>query len=64
MLILGVFGSLGLYVGAVQMMQQWHVLFSLGIIGTLLGMVEAAVFGFILSYGFAWLYNKLIQRGR
>lgn len=64
MLILGVLGNIGLYMGAVQMMQQWHILFSLSIIGIILGMIEAAIIGFILCYGFAWLYNKLIQKGR
>jgi hypothetical protein len=57
MLLLGVFGAIGVYEGAVEMMQQWHLFFEPTVVGTVAGMVEAAVIGFILVYAFAWLYN-------
>ncbi len=59
MLLLGVMGNLRVYTGAVDMMMQWHVFFSLGIGGIIAGMIEAAVISFVFAYAFAWLYNKL-----
>lgn len=62
MLVLGILGSLGIYTGAVEMMQKWHIFFSLSIGGIIAGMIEAAVGSFILIYIFAWLYNKLTKK--
>lgn len=57
MLLLGVFGAIGVYEGAVEAMEQWHLFFEPTVVGTVAGMVEAAVISFILMYVFAWLYN-------
>lgn len=57
MLLLGVFGAIGVYEGAVAMMEQWHLFFEPTVVGTVAGMVEAAVISFVLVYAFAWLYN-------
>ncbi|WP_338730051.1 hypothetical protein [Haladaptatus sp. DJG-WS-42] len=57
MLLLGVFGAIGVYEGAVAMMEQWHLFFEPTVVGTLAGMVEAAIISFVLVYPFAWLYN-------
>ena len=57
MLLLGVFGAIGVYEGAVAMMGQWHLFFEPTVVGTVAGMVEAAVISFVLVYAFAWLYN-------
>ncbi|WP_233204119.1 hypothetical protein [Halegenticoccus soli] len=57
MLLLGVFGAIGVYEGAVEMMQQWHMFFEPTVVGTVAGMIEAAVISFVLVYLFAWLYN-------
>jgi len=57
MLLLGVFGAVGVYESAVAMMEQWHLFFEPTIVGTVAGMVEAAVISFVLVYTFAWLYN-------
>jgi hypothetical protein len=57
MLLLGVFGAIGVYEGAVAMMEQWHLLFEPTVVGTVAGMVEAAVSNFVFVYAFAWLYN-------
>jgi|GEM_PF-477301 len=57
MLLLGVFGAIGVYEGVVAMMEQWHLFFEPTIVGTVAGMVEAAVISFVLVYPFAWLYN-------
>lgn len=58
MLLLGILGNIGVYTGAVEMMQQWHVFFSLSIGGIIVGMLEAAVISFIFAYLFGLIYNK------
>lgn len=60
MLLLGIGGNIGIYTGAVEMMQQWHMFFSLSITGIIAGMIEAAVISFVFVYAFAWLYNKFV----
>lgn len=57
MLILGILGNLGIYTGAVAMMQEWHLFFSLSVMGTIGGMVESAIISFIILYLFAVVYN-------
>lgn len=59
MLLLGILGNLRVYMGAVEQMQKWHMFFSLSIGGIIAGMIEGAVWGFIIVYVFVWLYNKL-----
>jgi hypothetical protein len=59
MVLLGILGRLGLYTGAVTMMQQWHMFFSLSFVGIVLGMIEAALISFVFAYLFALLYNRL-----
>jgi hypothetical protein len=58
MLILGILGNLGIYQGAVEMMSQWHMFFSLSPFGILTGIIEAALISFAFLYIFGWLYNK------
>ncbi|WP_210409026.1 hypothetical protein [Methanococcoides sp. AM1] len=58
MLLLGILGNLGMYTGAVEMMQQWHTFFSLDPTGIIAGMVEAAIISFIFAYLFGIFYNK------
>ena len=52
MLILGIFGNIGIYTGAVEQMQQWHMFFSLTPAGLIAEMIEAAIMSFILEYAF------------
>ncbi len=59
MLLVGILGNIGIYTGAVEMMEQWHIFFSLSIGGIIAGMAEAAVVTFVFVYLFAFLYNKL-----
>jgi len=61
MLLLGVLGNLGIYTGAVEMMQEMHVFFSLSIAGIIAGMIEAAVISFFFMVGLAWVYNKFVK---
>lgn len=60
MLLLGILGNFGVYLGAVEMMQKWHLFFSLSLTGIITGIIEAAVHGFIAGYLLAYLYNKFI----
>ncbi len=59
MLVLSVAGRLGIYTGAVEMSNQWHMFYSLTLFGTITGMVEAAIISFIFFFLFAWVYTKL-----
>jgi hypothetical protein len=61
MLLLGVFGAIGVYEGAVAMMEQWHLFFAPTVVGTVAGMVEAAVVSFVFVYALAWLYNAFAR---
>ena len=61
MLILGILGNIGIYTGAVEMMQKWHMFFSLGIFGIITGMIEAAIISFVFAYAFGWIYNKFAK---
>jgi hypothetical protein len=60
MLLLGIFGNIGIYNGAVEMMSQWHMFFTLAPLGIVAGMIEAAVISFVFIYLFGWIYNKLV----
>lgn len=62
MLLLGVAGALGLYEGAVQMMEQWHLFFSPTVVGTVGGMIEGAIVGYVIAWTVAWLYNAFAHR--
>ena len=59
MLLLGILGNLGLYTGAVRMMEAWHMFFNLTPPGIIGGMIEAAVISFVVVYVLAWVYNRL-----
>ena len=61
MLVVGVFGAIGVYEGAVEMMEAWHLFFAPTVVGTVAGMIEAAVVSFVLVYPFAWAYNVLAR---
>ncbi|PIR73181.1 MAG: hypothetical protein COU40_03920 [Candidatus Moranbacteria bacterium CG10_big_fil_rev_8_21_14_0_10_35_21] len=62
MLFLGISGNLGIYTGAVKMMEQWHMFFSLSIGGIIAGIIEAAVISFVFAYILGQIYNKLLQK--
>jgi hypothetical protein len=57
MLVLSVFGNLGLYMNGVEAMMQIHLFFNLSFFGVILGMIEAGVFGFVLGVLIAYFYN-------
>jgi hypothetical protein len=57
MLFLGILGNMGIYMGAVGMMSQWHMFFSLSFFGIITGTIEAFVIGGLLGMGIAYFYN-------
>ncbi len=61
MLVASIFANSGFYTNAVGHMQDWHQFYSPSISGTISGMIEAAVWGFIILWTFGWLYNKFIS---
>lgn len=62
MLLMGILGNLGFNTGAVAMMEEWHLFFSLSVIGIIGGMLEAAIISFVVLYLFAVVYNWLLQQ--
>ncbi len=62
MLVLGVFGNLGIYEGAVEAMMSWHLFFSLSVGGIIGGMIEGAIWGFVAAAIFAWIYNNFAEK--
>ena len=61
MLSLSILAKLGIYVSAAEQMQNWHMFYDFGVIGTITGMIEAAIGGFILAVVFGAIYNKFIK---
>ena len=61
MLLLGILGSMGVYMGAVDLMMQVHLFFSLGLVGIITGIIEGAVMGFICGYLIAYFYNMFVE---
>lgn len=58
MLLISILANLGIYTGAAEMMQQWHMFFNLSITGTIIGIIEAAIISFVGAYIFGLIYNK------
>ena len=58
MLLMSIAGVLGIYTQAVEIMQEMHMFYSLSIVGTITGMIEAAVISFVFLYALGWVYNK------
>jgi len=59
MLLLGILGNLGWYMGAVNAMMQWHAFFSLSIMGIIGGILEAAIISCVIVSSFVWVYNTI-----
>jgi hypothetical protein len=61
MLLLGIGKNIGVYAGATEQMQRWHMFFSFSLGGIIAGIIEAAVHSFILGLFFGWLYNSFAK---
>ncbi|MFH1429948.1 MAG: hypothetical protein ABIG71_00315 [Candidatus Uhrbacteria bacterium] len=62
MIALSILNALGLYEGAVQQMQGMHTFYTPDVIGTITGMIEAALVTFIGLYVFGAIYNALLRK--
>ena len=62
MLVLGIFGNIGIYESAVESMQRWHMFFDLSVVGIIGGMIEAAVIAFVIVIISVWIYNMLVGK--
>ncbi len=60
MLLLGILGNLGIYMGMVEAMQNMHLFFNLSVVGIIGGMIEAGVWGLVTGWLVAWVYNKFV----
>ncbi|MFC7020268.1 MULTISPECIES: hypothetical protein [Haloarcula] len=58
MLLLGLFGAIGVYEGGVEMMEQWHLFFTPTPAGTIAGILEAVIITGVFTYLFAEMYNR------
>lgn len=58
MLIMGILAMAGVYMEAFQIMKAFHIGFDATIVGTLIGIIEAAVVSYIGGYLFGSVYNK------
>ena len=61
MLILSILNALGVNQGAVEQMQNWHMLYTPDVVGTITGMIEAAIFSFVALYIFGLIYNRFVK---
>lgn len=59
MLLLSIGNLLGVYKGAVIMMEQWHMFYSPNVVGTITGMFEAAIITYISILVIGWIYGML-----
>lgn len=59
MLLLSIANALGIYEGAVNMMQQWHMFYTPTFVGTIAGMIEAAVITYVSILVIIWIYGLL-----
>lgn len=58
MLLLSIGGWIGFWTDAVATMAEFHIGYNLSALGVVIGIIEAAVFGFIAGWLIAWLYNR------
>ncbi len=59
MFLLSIANALGIYKGAVDMMQQWHMFYTPTVIGTITGMIEAAIITYVSIIIIVGIYNAL-----
>ncbi len=58
-LLFGIFGGMSLYM--MPMMRQWAMGLVWSPFGIFVGLIQAAIIGFIVGYAVAWLYNKFAK---
>ncbi len=60
-LVISIAGKMGFFQYKIQMMQQYHMAYSLTPLGIIGGMAYVAVCGLISGFLIAWVYNKFVQ---
>lgn len=58
MLILSLLGLSEKALKAVEIMKWNHIWYDLTVFGIIAGIIEAAVFSYVIGYALAWLYNR------
>lgn len=64
MLVLGLFGLIGFYEGAVTMMEDVHLFFSVDAVGIVTGILEGAIEGYILGGLTGLFYNWFLPEAQ
>jgi len=59
MLLLSILGLFDLFGSAVEMMEVFHIGYSLSFVGIIIGIAEAAAFCFLSGLLIAFVYNKV-----
>lgn len=62
MLLLGIGANTGIYQGAAEAMQNWHMFFNLSASGVFTGMIEAFIITFVFTWIFGVIYNALLGK--
>jgi hypothetical protein len=62
MLVLSILANMGIYVEAATQMMMVHMFYDITIVGTITGMIEAAIVAFIAAIVFGWLYNMFAEK--
>lgn len=62
MLLLSILNAFGLYTGAAEQMTEWHMFYSPDALGTLTGMLEAAIITYVSLYAVAYMYDLLLRK--
>ncbi|MFH1405408.1 MAG: hypothetical protein ABIH21_04945 [Patescibacteria group bacterium] len=61
MLVLSIVNAFGIYTAATEQMQTMHMFYTPDVVGTITGMIEAAVITYISLFVFVLIYNKLLK---
>lgn len=60
MLILSIAGTFGYCLSVVEMMEVWHLSYSLTFMGIIGGIAEAGLYGLVIGFLVGWLYNQFV----
>lgn len=61
MVVITLLNRIGIYSAMADRMEVWHMFYAPTVVGTITGMIEAAIISFIVVYIFSLMYNKLVK---
>jgi len=61
MILITLLNKVGLYAAMAERMEVWHMFYTPTLIGTITGMIEAAIISFVAVYIFSLMYNRLVK---